>query len=93
MATAHGLSEEDAIRAVTLSAAEILGVSGRLGSLEKGKDATLIITTGSPIEVSTQVTDAFISGKRIDLSNKQTKLYEKYRERYRQMGELKNQPK
>ncbi|MBX3381407.1 MAG: amidohydrolase family protein [Phycisphaeraceae bacterium] len=92
MATAHGLSQEDAIRAVTLSAAEILGVSGRLGSLEKDKDATLIITTGSPIEVMTQVTDAFISGKRIDLSNKQTKLYEKYRERYRQMGELKEAP-
>lgn len=93
MATAHGLSQDDAIRAVTLSAAEILGVSGRLGSLEKGKDATLIVTTGSPIEVSTQITDAFIVGKRLDLSNKQTKLYEKYRERYRQMNELKNAPK
>lgn len=93
MATAHGLSQEDAIRAVTLSAAEILGVSGRLGSLEKGKDATIIITTGSPIEITTQIADAFISGKRLDLSNKQTKLYEKYRERYRQMGELKNAPK
>lgn len=92
MATAHGLSQEDAIRSVTLSAAEILGVSGRLGSLETEKDATLIITTGSPIEVTTQITDAFISGKRIDLSNKQTKLYEKYRERYRQMGELKDRP-
>ncbi|MBX3390618.1 MAG: amidohydrolase family protein [Phycisphaeraceae bacterium] len=90
MATAHGLSQEDAIRSVTLSAAEILGVSGRLGSLDKDKDATLIITTGSPIEITTQITDAFISGKRIDLSNKQTKLYEKYRERYRQMGELKD---
>ncbi|MGH7244081.1 MAG: amidohydrolase family protein [Phycisphaerales bacterium] len=93
MATAHGLSQDDAIRAVTLSAAEILGVSGRLGSLEKDKDATLIITTGSPIEVMTQVTDAFVSGKRIDLSNKQTRLYEKYRERYRQMGELKTPAK
>lgn len=92
MATAHGLSQEDAIRSVTLSAAEILGVSGRLGSLEKDKDATVIITTGSPVEVTTQITDAFICGKRIDLSNKQTKLYEKYRERYRQMGELKDRP-
>ncbi len=92
MATAHGLSPEDAVRAVTLSAAEILGVPGRLGSLDKDKDATLIITTGSPVEVTSQVTDAFIQGKRIDLSSKQSKLYEKYRERYRQMGELKQAP-
>ena len=93
MAIAHGLSEDDAMRAVTLSAAEILGVADHLGSLEKGKDATVIVTTGSPLEITTQVVDAFVDGKRIDLSNKQTKLYEKYKERYRQMGELKNETK
>ena len=93
MAIAHGLSEDDAIRSVTLSAAEILGVADHLGSLEKGKDATVIVTTGSPLEITTQIVDAYVDGKRIDLSNKQTKLYDKYKERYRQMGELKNETK
>lgn len=93
MSIAHGLSVDDAIRAVTLSAAEILGVADHIGSLEKGKDATVIVTTGSPLEITTQIVDAYVDGKRIDLSNKQTKLYEKYKERYRQMGELKNEVK
>jgi imidazolonepropionase-like amidohydrolase len=93
MAMAHGLSHDDAIRSVTLSAAEILGVADHLGSLEKGKDATVIVTTGSPLEITTQIVDAYVDGKRLDLSNKQTKLYEKYKERYRQMGELKNEIK
>lgn len=89
MAVAHGLPHEAGVRAITLDAATILGVGDRYGSLEAGKSATLIITTGSPLEVMTKVEGAFIDGREIDLSNKQTKLYEKYVERYRQTGDLK----
>lgn len=89
MAVAHGLPLDAAEKAVTLAPAEILGVGDRLGSLEKGKLATLIVTNGSPLEVTTKIEMAFVSGKQIDLSNKQTKLYEKYKDRYRQQGVVK----
>jgi imidazolonepropionase-like amidohydrolase len=84
MAVAYGLPHDAAVRGVTLSTARILGVSDLLGSIEKGKHATLLITNGSPLEVTTAVERAFIQGRDIDLSNKQTKLAEKYREKYRQ---------
>jgi hypothetical protein len=86
IAAAHGLPKDIALRSITLSAAEILGVADRYGSLESGKSATLIITSGDPLEVTTQIEGAFIDGREIDLSNKQTKLYDKYRDRYQQMG-------
>lgn len=89
MAVAHGLPHDAGIKAVTHDAATILGIADRYGSLESGKSATLIVTDGSPLEVTTRITHAFIDGREIDLSNKQSKLYEKYRERYRQTGDLK----
>ena len=81
-AASHGLPREEALRAVTLYPAQILGVGDRLGSLETGKDATLIVTTGDPLEVATQVEAAYIDGRPVDLSNRQTRLYEKYRQKY-----------
>ena len=86
MAVAYGLDPAVAIRAITLSPAQALGVADRLGTLEQGKDATLIITDGSPLEMTTTISRAFIRGRDVDLSNKQTKLNEKYREKYRRMG-------
>ena len=65
--------------------AEILGVGDRLGSLEKGKDATLLVASGSPFELTTKVELAWIQGRQIDLRNKQTELAKKYRGRYRQL--------
>jgi plasmid stability protein len=62
-------------------------VEAELGSLEPGKRATLIVTSGDPLEIRTNVDLAFIEGRQIDLSNKQTHLAEKYREKYRQMRE------
>lgn len=88
LACAYGLSEEAAMRALTLSAAEILGISARYGSLEEGKSATLIITDSTPLEVTTSIHAAFIDGRRIDLRSKQTELEEKYREKYHQLGEF-----
>lgn len=93
MAVAHGLPMDAALASVTLAPAQILGLGDQLGSLEKGKRATLILTTGNPLEVTTQIEAAFIDGRQIDLSNKQTELYKKYRERFEQMGQIKDEYK
>lgn len=84
-AAAYGLPKTEALRAVTLYPAQIMGVEDRIGSLEKGKDATLIVTTGDPLEISTQVKMEFIQGRKVDLSSRHTQLYEKYLKKYRQM--------
>jgi imidazolonepropionase-like amidohydrolase len=86
MAAAHGLSPDEALKAVTLYPARILGVGDRLGSLETGKEATFIVTDGSPLEITTNVERAFVTGREIDLSSRHTRLYEKYREKYRQLA-------
>ena len=71
---------------MTLSAAEIIGVGDRYGSLEPGKSATLIVTTGDPLEIVTDTLVAFIDGREIDLGSRHKALYAKYREKYRQLG-------
>ena len=81
-AVAFGLDAEQAMRSITLSPAEIYGVADRIGSLEVGKDATLIVTDGSPLEIPTQTEMAFVQGRRIDLSNKHTRLRDKYLQKY-----------
>jgi len=83
-AVAHGLPRDEAMRAITLNPARILGVAGRVGSLEVGKDATLFISDGDPLEISSQVERAWIGGREVDLSSRQTRLYDKYRQRYPQ---------
>lgn len=91
-AAAYGLDAEDAMRAITQWPAEIWGVGDRLGSLQEGRAATLILTDGSPLEIRTHVLRAWVDGREVDLSNKQTALYEKFLEKYRQRGELKENP-
>jgi imidazolonepropionase-like amidohydrolase len=83
LAAAHGLPKEEALKAITLSPAQILGAGARLGSLEVGKDATLILTNGDPLEITTHVERAWIGGREIDLNNRQIKLYDKYRSKKR----------
>jgi imidazolonepropionase-like amidohydrolase len=78
MAAAFGLGEADAVRAITLDAAMILGVGDRLGSLEPGKIADVILTTDSPLQASNAVVAEFIQGRPIDLSNKHTRLDAKF---------------
>jgi imidazolonepropionase-like amidohydrolase len=85
-AVAYGLPHDAALRAITLSPAEILGVDDRVGALAPGKDATLIVTDGDPLETATQVHAAFIQGRRVDLSNRHEQLGQKYREKYRRLG-------
>lgn len=84
MAAAYGLDHDTALKSVTLWSAQISGVGDVLGSLEVGKAATLLVTDGSPLEITTKIMSAYIDGREIDLSNKHTKLADKYRERYRQ---------
>ena len=84
MASAFGLSREDALKAVTLYPAQLLGIDDQLGSLQTGKAATFIITTGDPLDFPTHVEAAYIDGRNIDLSNRQTRLRDKYKLKYRQ---------
>jgi imidazolonepropionase-like amidohydrolase len=77
-AVAYGLPYDEALKAVTINAAQIWGVSDRIGSVEKGKVADLMVTDGDPLAVQTQVKHLFIAGKEVALTNKQTRLYEKY---------------
>lgn len=86
MAAAFGLPKDEALKAVTLYAARILGVDDRLGSIETGKDANLILTDGDPLEIRTHVVKAWIQGRPVDLSSRHTRLYEKYRNRPRRDG-------
>jgi imidazolonepropionase-like amidohydrolase len=83
MAAAFGLPKEEALRSVTLYPAQILGVADRLGSIEPGKDATLIVTNGDPLDIRNNVLKAWIEGREVDLSSRHTRLYDKYRNRPR----------
>jgi imidazolonepropionase-like amidohydrolase len=85
-AAAYGLPKEEALRAITIYPARILGVADKVGSIEVGKDATLIITDGDPLEITTHVERMFIQGRDIDLSSRHTQLYEKYKIKYQREG-------
>ena len=89
MAASYGLPKEAAFRAVTLSVAEILGIDKEVGSLEEGKDATLFISDEDPLEIRTNIIQAFIQGKKIDMGDRHKSLYSKYKEKYRQLDILK----
>lgn len=85
-AAAYGLPKEEALKSITLYPAQILGVADRVGSLEVGKDATLIVTNGDPLEITTQVEREFIQGRDIDLTSRHTQLYKKYKTKYQRLG-------
>jgi len=81
-AAGFGLSKEDALRAITLSPAEILGVGDRLGSLEVGKQATIVVSEGDILDMLGHgVVLEFISGRQVDLDNKHKELYRKYQQK------------
>ena len=81
-AVAFGLSKAEALRSVTLSAAEILGVEADLGSLEVGKKATLVVSDGDILDqLTNKVVYEFIEGRKVDLNNRHKELYAKYKEK------------
>jgi imidazolonepropionase-like amidohydrolase len=82
-ASAYGLSKEQALQAITLNAAKVLGVADKTGSIEVGKDANIIISTGDILDMRTStVTDAFIQGRKINLDDKHKQLNERYKHKY-----------
>lgn len=82
-AAAYGLGKEQALQAVTLNAARVLGVADRTGSIEVGKDANIVISEGDILDMRTSiVTDAFIQGRKVDLTDKQKQLNERYKHKY-----------
>ncbi len=81
MASAFGLSPEEALKAITLYPAQITGVGDRLGSIDAGKQADILLTNGDILEVSTEIKGAYVAGVPVSLTNKQTRLNDKYKAR------------
>ena len=81
VAQAFGLAHEEAIKAITLNPAQIFGLTRDLGTIEPGKIGNLIVTTGDPLEIRTEVRYLFIEGRLTSTDNKHRQLYEKYRKR------------
>jgi imidazolonepropionase-like amidohydrolase len=85
---ASGMDKEEALKLITLNNAKILGVSDRLGTLEKGKDATLFISEGDALDMRTnKLITAFIQGREISLETHQTELYHRYSDKYENQKE------
>jgi imidazolonepropionase-like amidohydrolase len=80
-AAAFGLPREEALKALTINSAEIVGVGGRLGSIEKGKFGDLILTDGDPLEARTNIRQMFIAGREVSLESRHTREYEKWTKR------------
>jgi imidazolonepropionase-like amidohydrolase len=80
-AAAYGLDADEAVKALTLYPARILGLSERVGALAEGMDATLLITDGNPIEYATQIEQVYIQGRKSDMMDMHRQFYEKYREK------------
>jgi imidazolonepropionase-like amidohydrolase len=82
-AATYGLTKEEALSAITLNAAKILGIDATTGSIEAGKDANIIVTDGDILDMkSSNVAYAFIQGRQVSLDNKQKQLYERYKYKY-----------
>jgi imidazolonepropionase-like amidohydrolase len=82
-ASAYGLTKEEALSAITLNAANILGIADKTGSIETGKDANIVVSEGDILDMRTNIiTQAFIQGRQVDLNNKQKQLAEKYETKY-----------
>src|SRR5213078_1995043 len=86
-AVSYGLPADEGLKAVTLYPAQILGVADQLGSVEVGKRANLVLTDGDLLQASTQVKAIFIDGRPIEPTSKHTRLYERYRERLKDVKE------
>ncbi len=78
ISVAHGLAEEDALKALTINPAKMLGLDDQLGSLEEGKMANVVIWSGSPIQLRSRVEKVIIKGKIIPMTSFQTRLRDKF---------------
>jgi imidazolonepropionase-like amidohydrolase len=78
MAVAYGMPYEEALRAVTLTPAEIWGVDKELGSLDEGKTANVVVANGDPLDVRTDVKQVYIQGRAVPMVSRQTILRDEY---------------
>ena len=83
LAIAYGLGAEDGLKAITINPARIWGVEQDYGSVEVGKVANLIVSTGDPIDIRSQIRDVFVRGERMRFDDRHTELYEKFKARPR----------
>lgn len=82
-AVAYGLDKEAAVSAITLNTAKVLGIDANTGSIEKGKDANLIVSKGDILDMKSSVVEqAFIQGRKLELNDKHKQLYERYKYKY-----------
>lgn len=81
LATAYGLSPEDAWKALTIWPAEIWRVGDEIGTVEEGKLANLFVADGDPLDIRTNVKEVFIKGRRVPMDDRATRLYEKHNAR------------
>lgn len=82
-AVAYGLTKEEALSAITLNAAKILGIADKTGSIEVGKDANIVISDGDILDMrSNKISNVLIQGRMVDLTDKHKQLYERYKGKY-----------
>ncbi len=81
MAAAYDLSKEEALKSVTLYPAQIIGIADRMGSIEQGKVANLVITDGDILEARTNIRYLFIAGRQISLVSRHTMLSDQFKDR------------
>jgi imidazolonepropionase-like amidohydrolase len=80
MAAAYGLEREDALKAITLWPAELLGIADKVGSIETGKLANLLVSRGDPLDIRSEVRYVFIEGREVPLESRNKELYEQFRQ-------------
>ena len=80
-AAAYGMGKEEALKAVTIVPAEIFGLDDKLGSLEVGKIANIVVTTGDILETKTQIKNLFIDGWQIPIDSRHIQLYNEFLKR------------
>jgi imidazolonepropionase-like amidohydrolase len=78
-AVAYGMSRDDALRAITLTPAEVFGVADRVGSLQAGKDGDVVVWSGDPFEFASQAEHVFIRGREVRAETRQDKLEQRYK--------------
>jgi imidazolonepropionase-like amidohydrolase len=86
VAVAFGLPEEEALKAVTINAAQFMGVADKVGSLEVGKEATLLITTGTPLDMTSDIVQSYIQGREINMMDIHKLFFQKYMEKIKQQA-------
>jgi len=79
MAAAYGLEREDALKSITLWPAQLLGIADKVGSIEQGKLANLLVTKGDPLDIRSEVKYVFVEGKEVPADTRNVEMYERFK--------------